>query len=102
MMVYFVSRHTGALAWAATQGITADVLLEHLEVERIAAGDWVIGSLPVNLAARVCERGGRYFHLSLEVPQQWRGKELSMQEMTTCGARLEEYRILKNGQGDAH
>ncbi|MBF0141559.1 MAG: CRISPR-associated protein Csx16 [Magnetococcales bacterium] len=102
MTVYFVSRHPGALAWAGAQGIVVDVRLEHLELEQIEAGDWVIGSLPVNMAAKICDLGGRYFHLSLEVPQRWRGKELSLQEMTACGARLEEYRISKNFEGEAH
>lgn len=99
MTVYFVSRHPGALAWADAQGILVDVCLEHLALEQLEAGDWVIGSLPVNMAARICELGGRYFHLSLEVPQHLRGKELIVQEMIACGARLEEYRISKNLEG---
>ncbi|MBF0145670.1 MAG: CRISPR-associated protein Csx16 [Magnetococcales bacterium] len=95
MTVYFVSRHPGALEWAATQGLVVDRGIEHLDVVEIAPGDRVIGTLPVNIAAEICDRGGHYHHLSLKVPQELRGKELSVAEMIACGARLEEYHIAK-------
>lgn len=93
MTTLFVSRHPGALGWAAEEGIAVDVLLAHLDAETIQPGDIVIGTLPIHLAARVCERGGRYLHLSLELPPDWRGRELSAAELRQCGARLEEYRV---------
>ncbi len=71
-----------------------DRQLAHLDAETVQPGDVVIGTLPVNLAARVCERGGRYLHLSLEIPPDWRGRELSAVDLRRCGARLEEYRIV--------
>ncbi|MBF0109736.1 MAG: CRISPR-associated protein Csx16 [Magnetococcales bacterium] len=95
MTVYFVSRHPGAQEWAATQGLVVDRRIEHLEIGDIVSGDRVIGSLPVNIAAEICNRGGHYHHLSLKVPQILRGKELSVEEMIACGARLEEYRIVR-------
>jgi len=51
----------------------------------------VIGTLPVNLAADVCDKGARYFHLTLDLPLVYRGRELSAAEMAELGARLEEY-----------
>ncbi len=93
MTTYFVSRHPGAREWAESQGIRVDVQLEHLDVAVIQPGDRVIGTLPVNLAAEVCARGGRYLHLTLEMPPEWRGKELSAEEMGRFGARIEEYRV---------
>ena len=93
MTTYFVSRHPGARAWAEEQGIRVDRQLDHLDVEAIVAGDTVIGSLPVNLAARVCRRGGRYLHLSLTLPPGLRGVELSARQMRELGASLEEYRV---------
>lgn len=74
MTAYFISRHPGALAWAAEEGVTVDRQVAHLDAEIVRPGDVVIGTLPVNLAARVCERGGRYLHLSLELPPEWRGE----------------------------
>lgn len=60
----------------------------------------VIGSLPVNLAAVVCQRGGRYLNLSVALPAELRGKELSADQLDQHGARLEEFRIT-NIKGDA-
>lgn len=93
MTTLFVSRHPGALQWAAEEGVAVDGLVTHLDPACIAPGDIVIGTLPIHLAAQVCERGGRYLHLSLELPPQWRGRELSAAELRGCGARLEEYTV---------
>ncbi len=94
-MTYFITRHPGALDWVAGQGVAVDRVLAHLEVDRVRPGDTVIGTLPVHLAARVCERGARYLHLALEIPAEARGRELSAAELEAFGARLEEYRILR-------
>jgi CRISPR-associated protein Csx16 len=94
-LTYLITRHPGAKLWAEEEGITVDAQLDHLEVDRVQDGDIVIGSLPVNLAAAVCSRGGRYFHLSLELPQEWRGRELTPENMRRFGAQLEEFKVNK-------
>ncbi|MBF0185216.1 MAG: CRISPR-associated protein Csx16 [Magnetococcales bacterium] len=93
MTTYIVSRHAGALAWLEAQGVVADCQVEHLEPERIQPGDCVIGILPINLAAQVCARGGRYLHLAMHLPREWRGRELSMEEMMCCHVQLAEFDI---------
>lgn len=93
MTTWFVSRHRGAKDWAQEQGIAVDYVVEHLEMGAVAAGDTVVGSLPVNLAAEVCRRGARYLHLSLELPRELRGKELTANDMRMCGACLEEFEV---------
>lgn len=93
MSVYFISRHPGAIEWAARQGLAVDECVAHFDVARVRAGDVVIGSLPVNLAAEVCARGARYLHLSLELPVDLRGRELSADDMHALGARIEEFMI---------
>lgn len=95
MPTYFITRHPGAIAWAKLQGISVDRQIAHLDIGLIQSGDTVIGSLPVNLAAQVCDKGAAYIHLSLIVPEQWRGKELSAAQMAECGARLEKYQLKK-------
>jgi len=50
--------------------------------------------LPVNLIAQVNERGGRYFHLALELPAEMRGQELSAEQMQTFGAQLKEFKVI--------
>lgn len=95
MTTFFVSRHPGAAAWAQAQGLAVDRLVVHLDPAEVGAGDTVIGTLPVNLAAAVCARGARYLHLSLDLPAERRGRELNAADMAACGARLEEYRVQK-------
>ena len=56
-------------------------------------GDVVIGTLPVHIVAEICARGGRYLHLTLDVPPQARGRELTADDMERFGARLEEYEV---------
>ncbi len=94
MTTYFISRHPGALAWAQQQQLEFDQHIEHLDLSKIEAEDVVIGSLPVNLAAQVCAQGGHYIHLSLRLPPDLRGKELSANQLQQCNARLQEYRIM--------
>jgi len=93
MTTYFISRHPGATEWLYEQGITVDAVVDHLDPDTVRPGDVVLGTLPVNLAARICARGARYLHLSLELPAHWRGRELSADDMRRFGARLEEFRV---------
>jgi CRISPR-associated protein Csx16 len=93
MTTLFVSRHPGARDWAAEEGIAVDAVIAHLDPDTIQPGDVVIGTLPIHLAAQVCQRGGRFLHLSLELPPDWRGRELSAADLRECRARLEEYRV---------
>jgi len=51
MPTYCITRHPGAIAWAKQQDIT------------------------------VCDKGAAYIHLSLNVPEQWRGHELNTAQM---------------------
>ncbi len=95
MTTYLVSRHRGAWAWAAEEGIPIDRVVEHLDPSAIQPGDCVVGTLPINLAAAVCERGGRYFHLALNLTRESRGRELTPERMRTYGASIEEYRVVR-------
>lgn len=95
MTTWFVTRHPGAVEWARRKGLRIDRLIPHLVPEAIAPGDTVIGILPVHLAASVCERGARYLSLSLDLPPEARGRELSADELEACGARLEAYAVTR-------
>ncbi len=95
---WFVSRHPGAVEWAERRGLRVERCVAHLDVSQVAAGDTVIGTLPINLAAEVCARGAQYLNLSLELPEEARGRELSADELERCGARLEAYTIVPVGR----
>ena len=88
-----MSRHVGAIAWAKRKTLTIDRWVAHLNPAEVEARDIVIGSLPVNLAAEICERGAHYFHLSIRVPPEWRGRELSMTEMKSISAELKAFHV---------
>ena len=93
MTTYFISRHPGAIEWAARQHMQVDQRLAHLDPAIVKAGDTVIGSLPVNLAAKVCAAGAVYRHLSLDLPAEMRGKELTADDMERLGAYVERFDI---------
>jgi len=95
MTTYFISRHPGAIDWAAGQGLIIDRFLPHLDLSLVKHGDSVIGSLPVNLAAQVRAAGAAYRHLSLELPSALRGSELSAADMRRLGARLESFDVTR-------
>lgn len=98
MTTWFVSRHPGAVEWARRQGLVVDRWAPHLSIGEVRGGDVVIGTLPVNLAAEVCDQGARYLNLSLDLPEGWRGRELSAAELGQAGARVEEFVITRGYQ----
>jgi CRISPR-associated protein Csx16 len=102
-VTWFVSRHRGAIEWARRQGFAVDRWSQHLAPAEVGAADTVIGTLPVNLAAQVCERGARYLHLSLELPAAWRGRELTATELESLDAHLAPFQVdqLVRGMPDA-
>ena len=92
MAVIFVTRHSGTRDWARRRGTEAR-FVEHIEVDRLAAGDIVLGTLPVHLAAEVCRRGARYRHLVLDLPAEARGRDLAAEDIERFRARIVEYRV---------
>lgn len=93
MTTYFISRHQGAVDWVASQNIDVDVVQAHLDVSKIMSNDVVIGNLPINLVAEICERGAEYVHLTITVPEHLRGKELSEEDLKNHNASLEKFSV---------
>lgn len=93
MTTWFVSRHPGALDWMKQAEIAFDIHAPHLDTQLIEKGDKVIGSLPVNLAAEVCAKGAEYWNLSLNLPEAFRGIELSAQQLKRCAATIERFEV---------
>ena len=88
--VFIVTRHAGAQRWLAMRGIQGE-LHPHFDTAQVKPGDQVVGTLPIPLAADVVERGGVYFHLDLRVPPEYRGKELTAEDMDRFGAKITGY-----------
>lgn len=91
MTFYLVTGHDGAVDWAQRQGLET-TRIAHLDPEILVAGDVVAGTLPAHLVADLGRRGVRYFHLVLDLDQDSRRRNLTADEMTALGARLEEIR----------
>lgn len=95
-MVYFISRHAGAIEWMKQQGDwQVDRWVAHLEMEEIAPGDKVLGTLPVHLAAEVCAKGAEFYFLQLPQNFAGRGTEYSAEEMVQMGCRLTRYEVFR-------
>jgi CRISPR-associated protein Csx16 len=94
MTTWFVSRHPGAVEWAAQQGLQVDKLVAHLDITLIQQNDVVIGTLPVNLAAEVCARGADFHYLVITIPEELRGQELSCNLMEQLDARIQRYFVI--------
>ena len=91
--IYFVSRHPGAEEWFKRHyGDTHTfIVVSHFDPSKYR-GASVAGTLPVHLAAEVYANGGTYEHLLLDVPADYRGKELSADDMDALGATLMTYK----------
>jgi len=97
---WLVSRHQGTLEWFGEQGIAVDETLTHLEPEVPQPGDTVIGNLPIQMVAQLSDRGIHYCHLSLTVPPEWRGRELSSAEIEACQPALEYFRVIRGSEDE--
>ncbi|SES91608.1 CRISPR-associated protein Csx16 [Oceanicella actignis] len=95
-----VTRHPGAVDWLRAQGILGDEIVRHMTDEHIAAlrpGDRVVGTLPVELVARLCDLGVICDILSVNLGNERRGHELSADELQAAGARLVRMHARKLG-----
>ena len=96
MTIYFVTRHSGALHWAALSNLKFDVHVEHLhDMDALHAHDVVIGTLPINMVYALNQKNIRYIHLSLQIPPELRGIELDASQLEACQATLEEFMVQK-------
>ena len=94
MTTYLVTRHQGAVDWATHSGFAFDTHLTHLPDElTLQTGDVVAGSLPINIVADLCEKGVTYLHLSLRIPENLRGVELTQEQLDNLDARLEAFDV---------
>ena len=83
-----VSRHAGAVAWLAAQGITGNVIAQATPED--VRGKVVIGNLPLHLAALAAKVG------SIDMPNLAaadRGRDLSLEEMDAAGATVNWYTV---------
>ena len=99
MTTYAVSRHQGAQEFLADAGFADAEVVAHFDTGMVRRGDLVVGTLPIPLIAEVCSAGGRYMHLDMRVPGEFRGQELTADQMRDFGAKLTEFRARRVKRG---
>ena len=98
-MIWIVTRHTGAYQWVKEETELGQNTFENFTKVKtfdptvIQDGDTVVGILPMHLACSVCSAGGRYFAITMDVPKNKRGSDLTVGQMKKFGAKLIEYRV---------
>lgn len=100
MSKILISRHPAAIEWVKSK-ISLDKVIAHLtqkDLEELTEQDTVIGTLPINLAAQVCAQGAKFIYLSLNTPVEFRGQELTPEQMEKFGAKLEPYLVIKHNK----
>ena len=89
-MIVIVSRHQGLVDWLAQRGITGKVVA-HATPDDVRGKD-VIGNLPLHLAAMA--KSVTVVDMPT-LPADWRGQDLSPDQMDQAGATLSRYVIRK-------
>lgn len=99
VMRWLVTRHQATKDWLLAK-MGFDSIVDHLDINLIHDGDEVVGVLPINIAAEVCAKGARYFHVAIQVTKDQRGKELDDQELAQLDPKLIEYQVIRLGNDD--
>lgn len=95
MTIWFISRHQGAIDWVKQQAIKIDRFEAHLDTTLIQENDVVIGTLPIHLAAKVCQKGAKFYFLSINITPEQRGTELTHEQLISQGCSLQPFFIQK-------
>lgn len=104
--LFIVTRHIGIVSvikemLKGTNFETVKVLpfWSDNDTKELKKGETVIGVLPVDIIADICEKGGNYYHLFLNIPQELKWKELTEEQVRNLKPRLEEFSVNRVPQG---
>ncbi len=86
----FVNRNAGAQDWAQKNGFATAEVVESFDPSMVEAGDTVVGTLPLPLAAAVHAKGADFIALTMKpIPAALRGTPLSAEQMDELGAAVQ-------------
>jgi len=80
MKVVIVSRHEGTIDYLKKRYPNAEVV-NHIDDPKKFKDSLIIGNLPINIIDTLLKNGNRFVLLTLNVPQELRGKELGEEEL---------------------
>lgn len=85
-----ITRHPALVRWLLDNMVIDESteVFAHATPELVKGKD-VIGVLPMRLAALT----GRFREVTLEIPAEWRGKELTLEQFKQCNPCLTEYHV---------
>ena len=95
MTTWFISRHPGAIEWVKLHNIQIDRFESQLDTSLVQAGDVVIGTLPIHLAAEVCQKGVKFYFLSINVTPEQRGTELTCKQLIEQQCSIQPFMVEK-------
>lgn len=84
-----ITRHQGLVDFLLEQGHEFGLVISHVTAPAVLDGKDVIGVLPVHLAAR-CET---FSELTLEIPAELRGVDLSRDQVAEFQRGIRTYKI---------
>jgi putative CRISPR-associated protein (TIGR02620 family) len=95
---FIVSRHTASPQWIKEKipHKKFEEVITHLNEENkklIRKGDTVIGNLPLEEIAHLCKKGVTFINLHLNLKEEHRGKELSLEEFLQADPELQQYNL---------
>lgn len=95
---YIVTRHQGAIEWLKQHHLKEEdiknaVVLSHFELNKIWHPAKVIGTLPIHLVEVICRNGGTYHNLTMDLPPEARGKEITAEDMSKYNAKLQQFHV---------
>ena len=93
MTTIIITRHRGLVEYLAQQGIEGTVV-SHASEKDVTGRD-VIGVLPLRLACLT----QRFVEVSLTIPLELRGVEMTLEQIKSCKPVLQEYVINKINKG---
>jgi CRISPR-associated protein Csx16 len=99
---WIVTRHPGASDFIHDLGYRG-VSAPHLDIEKVCAGDTVVGVIPLMMAEKLASMCAHVLHLCVELTPADRGKELSANRLRELNAELRFVTVTsKNREGDTH
>jgi len=90
-MVVVISRHKATVEWIRERYDNIEKVLDHIKSPDDINGEIVIGNIPLHLAYKAKE----IWNVSIDLPPELRGKDLSREQFLKLNPRIEKYKVIR-------